>query len=375
MLLLCASVLPCVACRDPVDKAAKQRIFSPEDPPQAVAAAAEVLRPEDVADVPRVARRVLGMRAGEVTERIGPHTYVASISWEWSAPDAPVHGLRLQETRELQAGTGGVSGNFHAKLSNSNEQGLEVIRVAGNVFARATYGAAGAAKFRQRLRDRGMAERMRDESFGGIGDFDELFRGRLKLTAQGTSTVEGRTAWKYAVTLGPPLESSAPALPSIAVPRNGVDDTTRRRQAFYEVRQPRTLQGEVFVDAKTSVVLKARLDGRLVVTSKEEVAELRLVLDASMANIGVEPAIAAPAEFLPDEDKPQGIAAALERFGFERTDAGIALSRAAPSKKAADEPAVDEAPEDDEPAAPGAPDAPAPKPAPSKPDGGTPKPR
>ena len=38
--LVCFLVLG-VACTDPVDKAAKKRIFSPEDPPQAVAAASQ----------------------------------------------------------------------------------------------------------------------------------------------------------------------------------------------------------------------------------------------------------------------------------------------------------------------------------------------
>ena len=43
---------PPPACTDPVDKAAKARIFSPEDPPKVVASAAEKLPPEDVADEP-----------------------------------------------------------------------------------------------------------------------------------------------------------------------------------------------------------------------------------------------------------------------------------------------------------------------------------
>jgi putative transposon-encoded protein len=306
------------ACKDPVDQAAKKRIFSPEDPPQAVAAASQKLPPEEAADSVAISRRIFGMGAAETTERIGPHTALGTVSWDWNSNGKVV---RLKETRELQAGPGGMSGDFIARMSNTNEQGLEVLRVAGKVYARSTYGKDGAGKFRQRLRDRGMAERVRDEISGALRDFDQLFRGRLKLNAQGTSSLEGRTAWKYVVTLAEANAESDSKLPPLAVPKNGADETTKRRQAFYEARTPRTLQGEVYVDAQTSVLLKARLDGRLGVKANDVESELRIVVESSVTNIGKSPVIEAPKEFLPDEDKPDGIAAALTRFGIERKSA------------------------------------------------------
>lgn len=325
-LAVTALSLSLLACADPVDKAAKQRIFSPEDPPQAVAAASEKLPPQDVADKPAVARRVLGMSAAEATERIGAHKYSATISWEWSGGGKNV---RLKESRELLAGPGGMSGDFFAALSNTNNQGLEVMRVGGKVYARSTYGKDGAGRYRQRLRDRGMAERMRDEAFGAVRDFDQLFRGRLRLSAQGTSTFEGRTAWKYVVTLADAAEENVAKLPPVLEPKGGADDTTRRRKAFYELRTPRSLQGEIYVDADTSVVVKTHLDGRLAVSGSDAGvdAELRLVLDSSMTDLGKSPRIEVPKDFLPDEDKPEGIAAALKRFGIDRAsaaDGGVA---------------------------------------------------
>jgi hypothetical protein len=300
-------------CSDPVDKAAKARIFSPEDPPQAVAAASQKLPPEDVADKPEIARRVLGMSAAEATERIGAHKLTAKITFEWSGNS---RNTRLVEDRTLVLGPGGVSGDFHATQSNSSDQGFEVMRVHGDVYARSKYG-----KFRQRQRDRGMAERVRNETYGAIRDFDELFKGRLKLTPAGTETIAGRTAWKYTVSLGPPLEAESRNLPPPVQAKNGPDDTTRRRQAFYEKHEPRTLQGAVFVDAQTSVVLKTSLDGRLGVAADAGTADLWLVLQSSISDIGADPHLKAPAEFLPDQDKPQGIAAALERFGVPRAGA------------------------------------------------------
>ncbi len=320
--VLLVMLLVLAACPDQVDKAAKKRIFSSEDPPQAVAAAQEKLPPEDVASNPAIARRVLGMSAAEATERLGAHSYTATVTWEWS------HGqktVRLKETRELQAGAGGISGDFLARLTNTNDQGLEVLRLGGHVYARTTYGKDGAGQFRERKRDRGIAERMRDEAFGAMRDFDQLFRGRLTLTAKGTQTVEGRMCWRYDVTLAPAATEPAKSLPQLLAPKGGADETTLRRRAFFDLREPRTLQGEVFVDAERSVVVKANLSGRIGVASDGGDAELRLSLDSSLTNIGRAPELKAPQDFLPDEDKPQGIAAALKRFGIERGDGGTAL--------------------------------------------------
>jgi hypothetical protein len=319
ILLACMAV---AACSDPVDKAAKARIFSPEDPPQAVAAAAQKIPPQDVADKADVARHVLQMSAAEATERIGAHKFTAKITFEWSGNG---RSTRLIEDRTLLAGPGGVSGDFHAIQSNSSDQGFEVLRVHGDVYARSKYG-----KFRQRLRDRGMAERVRNETYGAIRDFDALFKGRLKLTQAGTETVAGRTAWKYSVSLGPPLADSDRALPPPPSPKNGPDDTTRRRLAFYELREPRTLQGAVWVDADTAVVLQTNLDGRLGVAADGGSADLWLVLKSALTDIGVDPKLKAPAEFLPDQDKPLGIAAALERFGVPRAGADGGTAGAAP---------------------------------------------
>jgi hypothetical protein len=335
-----ALVLLLGACTEPVDKAAKKRIFSPEDPPQAVAAASQKLPPEEVAENAEISRRVLGMGAAEATERIGAHLFNATVSYEWTSQGKNV---LLKETRTLAASPGGVGGDFHATLENSRDQGLEVLRVHNEVFAKSRYG-----KYRQRLRDRGIAERMREEMYGAIKDFDSLFRGRLKLTAHGTVTVEGRTAWKYQVSLGEPLPDKTRQLPALIAPRQGVDDTTARRLAFYELRTPRALQGEVLVDAVTSVVLKTRLDGRMIVKREAKKladggeleaseAELRLVLDSQLSNIGKDPQLKAPTDFLPDQDKPEGIAAALERFGIPR--AGVDGGSSGPT---------DAVPDDDE---------------------------
>ncbi len=318
-LLLGALLAVTAHCTDPVDKAAKKRIFSPEDPPKAIASASEKLRPEDVADHAEVARRILGMGAAETTERIGPHHFTATVTFEWTGAG---HVTKLVENRSLRAGPGGVSGDFHGTLDNSRDQGLEVLRVGGQVYARSKYG-----KFRQRSRDRGIAEREREEIFGSMRDLDDLFRGRLKLSPQGTVSHLGRTAWRYEVALGPPgAAPTAAHLPAPPAPRNGVDSTTQRRLAFYDKRDPVSLSGEVLVDSDTAVVLKAKLDGRITVPGEASGANLHLTLDSALTEVGTDPHLKAPDDALPDQDKPEGIASALDRFGVphgDKRDAGV----------------------------------------------------
>jgi hypothetical protein len=312
----------CSGCQDPRDRAAKKRIFSPEDPPRVVASAQERLAAEQLGDDPRLAERVLTMGAAEMAERLGAHRFNASVAFDWSAPAATP--VRLTEARLLEADSRGVNGDFHAKVDNNQDLGLEVVRVDGQVYARNRFG-----KFRLRRRDRGMAERTREDIVAPLKEIDALFDRRLKLVPQGTVAFEGRQAFRYEVVLAsaaPP--EVAPPVPPLLVPKGGVDETTRRRLGFWGAKKPRSMKGEVLVDQATGVVLRAVLDGRLDVpeVGPTRPAALRVTLEQKVTRIGQAPLLKVPAGALPDVDKPEGIADALDRFGIPRggkTDAGV----------------------------------------------------
>lgn len=347
--LLCAAALGALALAactaDSPDKAAKKRIFSPEDPPKVVASAKERI-PSDGLEDAALARRVLRMGAAEATERLGPHRYRATVKMEWSTPGRAGE-LALTEERTLLAGPGGTAGDFHARVQNSREQGLEVIRAQGAVYARSRYG-----KHRERRRDRGMAEREREEVFGALRDFDTLFHGRLKLQDAGAEPHDGRSAHRYQVTLGPPAEDpDAPALPPIIEPKGGVDPFTSARRQFAQKREPQELAGWVWVDEETSAVLRASLEGKIKVPAGEERREavVRLSLESAVTGVGVDPQVRPPKDFLPDEDKPQGIADALDRFGVPRGAAAADGGTAAGALKPASSFAAPDEPEDDAP--------------------------
>lgn len=320
--LSAAALLGLAACTDPADRAAKQRIFSPEDPPAVVASAKEKLDPNELGNDPRLGHRVLTMGADEVAERLGPHKFTADVSFEWSSGNQRV---KLTETRLLEAAAGGVGGDFHARIDNSRDQGLEVVRAHGQVFARNKYG-----KFRLRQRDRGIAERTRNDTAGALREVDSLFDGRLELVARGPTTVEGRPAYRYEVRLAEASPKAAASAVPVVPPasRAKMDEGTRRRQTFVEKRQPKALTGELVVDAASAVVLQAHVIGRLEVPGQagSGAAELRLVLDERIRDVGRPPAIKPPEGFLPDADKPEGLADALDRFGIPRSgraDAGV----------------------------------------------------
>lgn len=309
-------------CHDPRERAAKQRIFSPEDPPRVVASAQEPLAAEQLGAEPRLAERVLSMGAAEMAERLGAHRFSAAVSFDWSTPSAAP--VKLTESRLLEADARGVNGDFHAKVDNNQDLGLEVIRVAGEVYARNRFG-----KFRLRRRDRGMAERTREDVVAPLRELDTLFDRRMKLVPQGLVTYEGRTALRYAVSLAAAApKEPQPSLPPLLQPRGGVDETTRRRLAFLAAKAPRALKGEVLVDQATGVVVRASLDGRLEVPGQGNgpPAALRVTLDEKVTRIGQSLELKPPQGALPDVDKPLGIADALDRFGIPRggkADAGV----------------------------------------------------
>jgi hypothetical protein len=309
-------------CHDPRERTAKQRIFSPEDPPKVVASAQEKLAPEQLADDARLAERILTMGAAEMAERLGAHRFNAQVSFDWSTPSASP--VKLTETRLLEADARGVNGDFHAKVDNSQDVGLEVIRVDGAVYARNRFG-----KFRLRRRDRGMAERTREDVVAPLRELDALFDRRVKLLPQGTVSYEGRPALRYEVQLASAApKAQAAALPALLPAKGGVDETTRRRLAFLATKSPRSLKGEVLIDQATSVVVRASLDGRLEVAGQGNAkpAALRVTLEQKVTKIGQPPQLKIPPGALPDVDKPLGIADALDRFGVPRggkADAGV----------------------------------------------------
>ena len=322
--LLIAAALFGVACQNPVDKAAKARIFSPEDPPKFVTRAADDLGPSHLNDSAENIKRVFTMSALEAEERLGPHQIKSALEFHWQGAG------NKSELDEVHTLTIGSHGDFAARLDagdrlGESKQGMEMIRAQGRVFARSRF-----QKFRERPRDRGAADRYEQEVYDVLGTLYELFDGRIALSPEGEDSVAGRKVYKYRVVLAekpPALEDNGPKLPALVVPRNGPDAHLKAEQLLAQKREPRTLSGTLSVDAQTAVPLAARLEGTVEAPGEgSEHATLRLLVDSSVPKVGTDLVVAVPKDVVTDADRPQSIAAALERFDLPRaatkTDGG-----------------------------------------------------
>lgn len=299
-------ILLAAACTSAEDRAAKQRIFSPEDPPKVLQAAQEPLRPEAMHERPAMAERILAISGPEAAFRIGPHRQEVEARFRWKREDRAV---ALRETRMIEVDP---DGDFHVRVENDELQGMEWIRVGGTSYARSRY-----AKFRERRRDRGSSEHVLDEAYRGLPTFLRLVHGAVKFSPAGTETLEGREALRYELSLGTPRDRSGDALPPIAFPEGGPDEDTRLRLRALDAGEPKKVAGTLWVDRSTGVPLKADIEATVVVADETASAELLFSLALTTSKIGGPLAIEVP-EHLEDAPRPPGPVSALEAYGFAR---------------------------------------------------------
>ncbi|MGI5861215.1 MAG: hypothetical protein ACOX6T_04050 [Myxococcales bacterium] len=328
------ATLAAAGCSDPEDRAAKRRIFSPEEPPKPVLAASEPIDAAALGRDPALGRRVLTMSAAEALERIGAHRFVATASFDW------VYGsdkVALSEKRQVeQVG----STDFAIHTENSEDNGFDIIHLGTRTFARRKF-----HPFRERKRDRGQAAKLRDEVYGLLSSAVSLTGERLGLVPDGTDSVAGRRAQRYLFTLLDkkvelPAKSSA-KVPPVVFQNGGPDAATKLRLDFANLRSPKSVEGRLWVDTETGVPLKSELAAVIAAPSALDSADkgqgeaiLTLRLGHALEAIGEKLAVAAPEEYLPDEDRPNAIAAALARFGVGRQDKN---AEQAPAAEPADE--------------------------------------
>lgn len=317
------AALAVAGCVDPEDRAAKSRIFSPEEPPKPVLAASQAIDASALGRDSALGHRVLTMSAAEALERIGAHRFIATASFAW------VYGsdkVALSEKRRVEQSS---PTDFAIHTENSEDHGLDIIHLGTRTFARRKY-----HPFRERKRDRGQATKLRDEVYGLLGSAASLTGGRLGLVPDGADSLAGRKAQRYLFTLldkKVELEAGKSAkMPPVLFPKGGPDAATKLRLDFANLRSPRSVQGRLWVDSETGVPLKSELTAVIAAPSALDSADkgqgeavLTVRMGHAIEAIGEKLAVAAPEEYLPDEDRPNAIAAALERFGVERPDESV----------------------------------------------------
>ncbi|MDX5400586.1 MAG: hypothetical protein LPK92_12840, partial [Actinomycetes bacterium] len=257
--LILAAALAGAACSSEENQAAKARIFSPEDPPRVLQAAAEPLDSARLGQDGDLVNRVFAISGQEAAARLGPHVQKAKVTFQWSRAGKEV---ALSEDRMIALGNGG---DFHVRIENDQRQGMEWVKVDGTSYARSRY-----AQFRERRRDRGSSEHVVASAYSTLSTFNDWVHGAMRFTPAGTVRVDGRQAVKYTVSLGEPNEPKpAHPLPEIIWPKNGPDLDTQLRQRALEQGKTANVTGTLVVDEKTAVPLLADLQATVVVPADE----------------------------------------------------------------------------------------------------------
>src|SRR5438477_3918352 len=331
-----------LSCKRSEDQAAKQRIFSPEEPIGALAEAKEPLDAGRLAEDARLAERVVHMRQAEVAARLGAHKAQTRVQFAWfRGPGAPDGGtdVSLAEDSSLhQAG----SGDFSVRQENDRNQGFEMVWAKGEVFVRGLFGP-----FRKRRTDRTDPERVRELAMGALPTFERLAHG-LKLQKAGEATVEGRKVVRYQVTgsAARPPAAERKDLPKLEYPvqpdgGRGPDPDTSRRMEVWQKEEPTRVAGTLVVDAQTAVPLAADLQGHFRVPGEGGAAaelDLHSVLTAS--GIGKDPGVQPP-QFDPEPSVPHAVKDPLRFLG---------KAPAAPGAASTEEPAEESGDEEEAPA-------------------------
>jgi hypothetical protein len=328
-------VLSLLSCKRSEDQAAKQRIFSPEEPVGALAEAKETLDAGRLAEDPRLAERVVRMAQAEVAARLGAHKAQTRVQFAWfrgpGAPDGGSDVALAEETTLLQA----ANGDFSVRQENDRNQGFELVWVKGEVFVRGLFGP-----FRKRRTDRSDPERVRELAMAALPTFERLSHG-LKLQKSGEATVEGRRVVRYQVTgsAGRPPPAERNDFPKLEYPLQpgggrGPDAETARRLEVWQKEEPTRVAGTLVVDAQTAVAIAADLQGHFRVPGEGgPAAELDLHSVLTVSGVGKDPGVQPP-QFEPEPSVPHAVKDPLRFLGKP------------PAAAAPEEPSTDESDEE-----------------------------
>ncbi len=269
----------------------------------------------------------------EAALRLGPDAVAAalgSFSWEgrttWSTSrgDRKVEVSERHAVRQLAGGEFAADATVDPGRGPGSESGKRVIWAKGTTYARSLYPASG--EWRERPTDHGRgARRFRDESFLLAGEVAGLLGPALVASPAGTTSVLGRPARRFALSLDRARFVPGPSRLSTEPPPGGPDAATRARLAFLDGREPVDASGELLLDAATGAPLAVRISALLGVKGDPD-ARIRVEVEGRFTALGgAVAAVEPPRNALPDVRKPPGVARALEKAGLrDRKGAGAA---------------------------------------------------
>jgi hypothetical protein len=263
----------------------------------------------------------LALPADDVARRLGAFEWNAAVEWTVTRAGADaerVHVAEHHRIRQLPSGEFEVRADIDPGRGPGSETGRQIVFTGGTTYARAL-----PAAFRARPTDHGRdARRYRDESFGLAASIAALCGDALRFEPAGETTLLGRPARRFRLTLArEAADAATPAAATLAPapsPAAEPDPDTTRRRAFLEGRVPLAADGELLADAATGAPLRVRLTAVFGVRDAPNVkATVELLAQVKALGAAVS-AVTAPVGALPDERKPAGPTSALEAAGLKK---------------------------------------------------------
>ena len=259
----------------------------------------------------------LSIGPDSVAARLGSFAWEGTAAWSTTRGDRKVEVSERHAVRQLATGEFAAEGTIDPGRGPGSESGKRVIWAKGMSYARSLYPASG--EWRERPTDHGRgARRFRDESFLLAGEVAGLLGPALVASPAGTTTVLGRPARRFALSLDRPRFDPGPSRLSAEPPADGPDAATQARLSLLDGREPIDASGEMVLDAATGAPIQVRISALLGVKGDPE-ARVRVEVDGRLTALGgavapVEP----PRNALPDERRPRGVARALEQAGLRK---------------------------------------------------------
>jgi len=229
-------------------------------------------------DLERAARdvdelmRAATLTHGQVSALLGPHTVTGKSHTEVHEKGAVIETLDDEMGIELDA-----KGNFHAQVDNSKEYGRDVYLVDRWLYQRPRYGKF----YRRRPNDEGEPARIRNEIFGAVGATLDILAPAVELSPGGEATVAGR-------------KGKVIKLATAREPRKPPRQTLAQRK-WRETATVREVGGEMVLDVKTGVVLRAVLQGTLAFQRDNRSFVMRLEARHELGSFGAVEEVAPPA--------------------------------------------------------------------------------
>ena len=238
----------------------------------------EPKRPAETVDVARATRdlaeltRAAAQNHARVGALLGPHTVTGKSHTEVHEKGAVVEVIEDEMGIELDA-----KGNFHAQVDNSKEYGRDIYLVDGWLYQRPRYG-----KFhRRRPVDDGEPARIRSEVFSTVFATLDVLSPAVALADGGEVTLAGRKG--RLVKLSRAREPRKP-------PRQTLTQRKWRESAVVS-----DVSGELVLDSKTGVVLRAAIQGALSFQRDGRSFEMRLEARHELGTFGSVEEVAPPA--------------------------------------------------------------------------------